>query len=146
MDQKVDLLARVPLFSRLDRRSLEAVATLAREVAVPAGTVLMREGEPAESFYVIVDGTVHVQRTSLPVRSMTNGGFLGEIALIEQGERTATATCATDCRLLTLGRFEFDRVTATFPEIRTRIEAAVARRPHAADPTRPAPSTEDASG
>ncbi|MBA3877749.1 MAG: hypothetical protein C0498_12660 [Anaerolinea sp.] len=133
MDRKVELLARVPLFSRLDQRSMEAVATLAREVAAPAGTVLMREGDPAESFFIIVAGTVHVQRAGLPVRSMTSGGFLGEIALIEQGERTATATCATDCVLLVLGRFEFERVTATFPEIRTRIEAAVARRPHAGD-------------
>ncbi len=134
MDQKVDILARLPLFSTLDQRSMEAVATLAREIAAPAGTVLMREGEPAESFYVIVAGTVHVQRTGLPVRSMTSGGFFGEIALIELGERTATATCVTDCQLLMLGRFEFDRVTATFPAIRTRIEAAVKRRPHAGEP------------
>lgn len=133
MDQKVDLLARLPLFSTLDRRSMEAVATLAREVAVPAGTVLMREGDPAESFYLIVAGTVRVQRAGAPVRSLTDGGFLGEIALIEEGERTATATCETDCRLLVLGRFEFDRVMATFPDIRTRVSAAVARRPHAGD-------------
>jgi len=133
MDQKVDLLARLPLFSTLDRRSMEAVATLAREVAVPAGTVLMREGDPAESFYLIVAGTVRVQRAGAPVRSLTDGGFLGEIALIEEGERTATATCVTDCRLLVLGRFEFDRVMATFPDIRTRVSAAVARRPHTGD-------------
>ncbi len=98
MDRKVDLLARVPLFAKLDQRSMEAVATLAREVEVPAGTVLMRQGEPAVSFYVIVEGTVHVQRAGLPLRSMTAGGFLGEIALLEHGARTATATCATDCR------------------------------------------------
>jgi CRP-like cAMP-binding protein len=133
MDQKVDLLARLPLFSTLDRRSVEAVATLAREVAVPAGTVLMREGDPAESFYLIVAGTVRVQRAGAPVRSLTDGGFLGEIALIEEGERTATATCETDCRLLVLGSFEFDRVMATFPDIRTRVSAAVARRPHAGE-------------
>lgn len=133
MDQKVDLLARLPLFSALDQRSMEAVATLAREVAVPAGTVLMREGDPAESFYLIVAGTVRVQRTGAPVRSLTDGGFLGEIALIEEGERTATATCETDCQLLVLGHFEFDRVMATFPDIRTRVSAAVARRPHTGD-------------
>ena len=131
MDEKVDLLSRLPLFTTLDGRSMEAVATLAREVEVPAGTVLMREGDAAETFYLIVSGTVHVERAGLPLRSMSGGGFLGEIALVEDGERTATATCATDCRLLALGRFEFDRVTATFPDVRSRIEAAVRRRPHA---------------
>jgi len=132
MDRKTELLARVPLFAQLDQRSLEAVATLAREVSAPAGTILVREGDPAETFYVIVTGTVHVERDGATVRSMSEGGFLGEIALVEHGERTATASCATDCRLLALGRFEFERVTATFPEIRARIDAAVARRPHAA--------------
>lgn len=114
---------------------MEAVAALAREVAAPAGTVLMREGEAAESFYVIVSGTVHVERAGTPVRSMSDGGFVGEIALAEQGARTATATCATDCRLLVLGSFEFDRVTATFPDIRARIAATIRRRPHADDPS-----------
>jgi CRP-like cAMP-binding protein len=134
MDRKTELLARVPLFATLEGRSLEAVATLAREVDAPAGTVLMRAGEPAESFYLIVSGTVHVERTGTPVRSMSDGGFVGEIALTERGARTATVTCATDCRLLVLGSFEFDRVTATFPDIRARIAATIKRRPHAGDP------------
>ena len=95
-----------------------------------AGSVLMREGEPAESFYLIVSGTVHVERAGLPVRSMSEGGYLGEIGLLEGSVRTATATCATDCRLLELGRFEFGRVTATFPEVRSKIDAALKRRPH----------------
>lgn len=133
MDDKLDRLARLPLFASLDQRSLQAVAALAREIAVPAGTVLMREGEPADTFYLILEGTIHVERAGSPVRSMSGGGFLGEIALVEDGERTATATCATDCRLLALGRFEFGRVMSTFPDVRSRIEAAVRRRPHAGE-------------
>ena len=61
---------------------------------------------------------------------MSSGGFLGEVALIEGGTRTATATCTTRCELLEFGSFEFGRVMATFPDVRTRVEAAVARRPH----------------
>jgi CRP-like cAMP-binding protein len=131
MDQKTATVASVPIFAKLEPRSLEAVATLAKVVAVPAETVLLREGEPAESFYVIVDGTVRVERLGRFVRSMSAGGFLGEIALVEGTERTATATCATDCELLEFGSFEFGRVMATFPDVRARVEAAVARRPHA---------------
>ncbi len=132
MDRKTEIVAALPLFAKLDARSLDAVATLAREVAAPTGTVLMREGEPADSFFAIVSGTVHVQRAAGGLaRSMTSGGFLGEIALVENGLRTATATCATDCELLELGGHEFGRVLATFPDVRARVEAAVARRPHA---------------
>jgi hypothetical protein len=134
MDQKTAIVAGLPIFAKLEPRSLEAVATLAKVVAVPADTVLLREGEPAESFYVIVNGNVRVERAGRFVRSMSDGGFLGEVALIEGSDRTATATCTTDCQLLEFGSFEFGRVMATFPDVRARVEAAVARRPHAETP------------
>ncbi|MEO7230787.1 MAG: cyclic nucleotide-binding domain-containing protein [Candidatus Limnocylindrales bacterium] len=133
MDRKTAILAGIPTFSALDPLSIEAVATLAREVSAPAGTVLMREGEPAASFYVIVTGTIHIERGGTLVRSMSAGGFLGEVALIEDSHRTATATCMTDCEFLEFGTFEFGRVMASFPDVRARVEAAVARRPHAAE-------------
>lgn len=131
-DDRVALLRAVPLFAELDERSLQAVATLARERDAGAGEVLMREGEPGETFLVIVEGTVRVEQAGRDVRSMLAGGFLGEIALLEHGLRTATATCLTDCRLLTLGRFEFDRLIATFPDVRTKVLAAIARRARSA--------------
>ena len=131
MDEKVALLRAVPLFAELDERSLQAVATLAREHDAGAGDVLMREGEPGDTFVVIVDGTVRVEQEGRDVRSMMAGGFLGEVALLEHGPRTATATCVTDCRLLTLGHFEFDRLLATFPDVRTKVLAALARRARA---------------
>ena len=130
MDDKTAILARLPLFAKLDPRSTEAVATLARVVSAPAGTVLTREGEPAETFFVIASGTVHIERDGAFIRSMTDGGFLGEIGLLEGTETTATATCATDCELVELGSFEFGRVMATFPDVRARVESAAARRPH----------------
>ena len=133
MDGTTEILAGLPIFATLEPRSLQAVALLAKVIHVNAETVLMREGDAAESFFVIVTGTVHVTHDGRLVRSMTDGGFLGEVGLLGTGERTATATCATDCELIELGSFEFGRVLATFPDVRARVEAAVARRPHAAD-------------
>jgi CRP-like cAMP-binding protein len=130
MDQKTAVIAEIPMFAKLEQRSLEAVATLAKVVTVPADTVLLREGEPAESFYVIVHGTVQIERLGTFVRSIMDGGFIGEVALIEGSGRTATATCVTACELLEFGSFEFGRVMATFPDVRARVEAAAARRPH----------------
>ena len=128
MDDTLELIRQVPLFAELDERSLQAIALLARTESAPAGTVLMREGEPGEAFYVIVAGDVRVEQAGAPVRSMMAGGFLGEVALLERGPRTATATCVSDCTLVSLGHFEFDRLMASFPDIRTRILAAMARR------------------
>jgi CRP-like cAMP-binding protein len=131
MDQKTATVAAIPMFAKLEPRSLEAVATLAKLISVPAETVLLREGEAAESFYVIVHGTVQIERLGTFVRSIMDGGFIGEVALIEGGGRTATAICATTCELLEFGSFEFGRVMDTFPDVRARVEAAAARRPHA---------------
>lgn len=134
MDQKTAIVASIPIFAKLELRSQQAVATQARVVSVAAGTVLLHEGEPAGSFFVIVSGTVHVERGGRFVRSMSAGGFLGEVALLEGSERTATVTCETDCELLEFGNLEFGRILATFPDVRARVEAAVGRRPHTAAP------------
>jgi len=131
MDRKLELLRTVPLFADLDERSLDAVGVLAREIEVPEGQVLMLEGEPGDSFYLILDGTIRVERAGGVVRSMTAGGFLGEIALLEGSRRTATATCTTACRLLVIQRHEFERLMATLPHVERRIRTASARRPHA---------------
>jgi CRP-like cAMP-binding protein len=127
---KTDVLAGLPIFANLHPRSLQAVAALAVEESAPAGTVLMREGEPADAFYVIVSGTVHIERGGRFVRSMSSGGFIGEIGLVEGAERSATATCTTDCEFIRFGSREFRRVIDTFPDVRARITAAVERRPH----------------
>jgi CRP-like cAMP-binding protein len=128
MDDKVAALRGAPLFAGLDDRSLQAVAILAREISAPAGEILILEGEPGDAFYVILDGTIRVEHGDRTVRSMTAGGFLGEIALVERGARTATATCVTDCRLLEIKRHEFERLMDTMPAVHRRIRTAMERR------------------
>ena len=130
MTDKLEILRGVPLFADLDERSLQAVAILAHEVAFPAGDAFMLEGENGDEFYVIVDGTVRIERGGRAVRSMTAGGFLGEIALLEQRPRTATATATTDVKALEIRSHEFERLMATLPEVQRRIRAAVDRRAH----------------
>jgi len=128
---KLEVLRGVPLFADLDDRSLQAVAILAREQAHAVGDVLMLEGEPGDAFYVIVDGTVRIERAGRAIRSMVAGGFLGEIALVEKRPRTATATCVTDVTLLALRQHEFDRLLETLPAVHRRVRAAVERRERA---------------
>jgi len=128
MDDRVAALRGVPLFTGLDEHSLQAVAVLAQSVNAKAGDVLILEGEPGDSFYVIIDGPVRVEHGDRTVRSMTAGGFLGEIALVERGARTATATCVTDCRLLEIKRHEFERLMDTMPAVHRRIRTAMERR------------------
>lgn len=133
MSRTTHVLSALPVFRGLDERSLQAIAILARELSAAVGTVLIREGDPATSFYVIVSGTVRVERDGRVIRSMSEGGFVGEIGLVEGRARTATVTCATDCEFLEFGAFELGRVLDTFPSVRARVDAALTRRPHRDD-------------
>jgi len=128
VDDRVAVLRGVHLFSDLDDHSLQAVALLARDVRATAGEVLMLEGEPGDEFYVIVEGSIRIEHGDRTIRSMTAGGFLGEIALADRRARTATATCVTDCRLLAIRGHEFERLMDTMPAVRGRIQAAIERR------------------
>jgi CRP-like cAMP-binding protein len=125
---KVEILRAVPLFADLDERSIQAVAMFAHEVSFKANDALMLEGEPGDAFYVIVDGTVRVEHGDHTVRSMTAGGFLGEIALIDRRPRTATVTCVTEVHTLAIRAHEFERLLETLPAVHRRIRAAVDRR------------------
>ncbi len=62
MDQKLTLLATVPLFKGLGRKELEAISQLCDEIDVPAGRVLAQQGDRADGFYVIIEGTVRIER------------------------------------------------------------------------------------
>jgi CRP-like cAMP-binding protein len=135
VDQKLELLKGVSLFSRLDGRQLEEIGRLAEELDVAAGHELMRQGSSGNEFFVIVAGTVRVVRDGSPIRTMGPGEFLGEIALLDGGPRTATATAETASRVLVLGRREFHTLVADFPEIRIAVLEALAHRVRNLDPT-----------
>jgi CRP/FNR family cyclic AMP-dependent transcriptional regulator len=134
MDQKQQLLQRVPLFAELGGRELEEIGRLADEVDVPAGRVLMRQGESAAEFFVIVSGEVRIDRDGQPVRTLGDGDFFGEIALVDGGPRTATATTERPCRLLVLAHREFHSLLDRFPSIQLAVLRCLADRVRRAEP------------
>ena len=134
MDQKVELLSRVPLLAGLDRKDLVQVAQICDEVDLPAGRVLMKQGAYAGEFYVIISGNVSVERDGAHVRDLGPGEFLGELALLGNIARTATATCIDDGRFLVLGHREFHSLLSQYPTIQGAILHAVAERMVAHEP------------
>ena len=127
-DEKLELLKRVPLLAGLGRREIEEVGRLVEEIDVPAGRALMREGDNGREFFVIVDGTVRIDRGGEQIRTMGSGDFFGEIALLAEGPRSATATTETQAKLLVLGHREFHSLLDRFPAIRTAVLEALAKR------------------
>ena len=128
MDKKLELLARVPLFSGLDKGGLAHIAKLADEVDLPAGKLLLQQGDNPHEFFLIVDGSVRIDRDGAQINTLGPGDFLGEIALLDGGQRSATATAVTPVNLLILGQREFNTLLNDYPDIRTSVLTALARR------------------
>jgi len=77
---------------------------------------------------VIIDGTVRIDRDGEHLSDLGSGDFFGELSLLGDVPRTATATCTTACRLLVVGHREFHSLLSKFPTIQGAVLEAVARR------------------
>jgi len=133
-DRKLELLRSVPLFSACSKTNLARIARLVDEIDLPAGHVLTQQGRTGNEFFIIVDGTVRVDRDGRRIDTVGPGDFLGEIALIDHRPRTATATCETPCRLLVLAHREFHTLLADTPSIASAVLKALAERLRALEP------------
>jgi CRP-like cAMP-binding protein len=125
MPSRIDLLRQVPLFSTLDDDGLNQLDRALEETGVPEGAAITREGRHEGYFFVIVEGRVRIDRGGQTINTLGPGDFLGEIALLDGGPRTATAIAETPCRLLTLRHDRFHRLLDGAPEIRTAVLEAV---------------------
>ncbi len=133
MDQKVELLERVPLFAGITRAGLEDIGRIVEEIEVPAGMALTHEGRHEGYFFIIVSGTVRIERGERTINTIGPGDFLGEIALLDGGPRTATATTESPCRLLSMTHERFHVLLDTSPPVRTAVLEAVGLRLRALD-------------
>jgi CRP-like cAMP-binding protein len=91
-----DMLKKVPLFSGLDNRELEQIASSMRERRVAAGDVFLEQGAGGAGFFVVEEGEADVTVDGNSVGSVGPGDYFGEIALLTGSDRTATITAKTD--------------------------------------------------
>jgi CRP/FNR family transcriptional regulator, cyclic AMP receptor protein len=127
-DAKIELLAAVPLFADCSKRELRAVAEVADEVVVPAGYDLTKEGATGREFVVIVEGTADVRRRGRKVNELGDGDFLGEIALVSRGPRTATVRTTQPTHALVITASAFRGLLRRTPSMQWKVMEALAER------------------
>ena len=104
-------LARVELFASLPGETLAKLADRMQRDEVAAGTVLVREGEPGDRFYVLLSGMAGVSQSSFGDRRVLRAGeFFGEVALAMRVPRTATVTAMTPCVVASCDTKTFDEL------------------------------------
>ena len=120
LDPRARVLAEVEMFAGLQPARIEAALRAARIVAMQPGEVIIRQGDPADNFYVIAEGEVEVTQTmdmtadstaddtkARVLRRLGRGQFFGEIGLLSRVPRTATVTAVSGGSLVVLGKDDF---------------------------------------
>jgi CRP-like cAMP-binding protein len=106
-DPTVDMLARVPLFSGLNRKELAQVHGLSKVFQFEPGETVVAEGEAASRFFLVTEGTAQVVSKGRVLRMVDEGDWFGELALIDEGPRSATVVALTPLTTLAIAGFNF---------------------------------------
>ena len=129
----VELLQRVPLFADLERRELETLARSFKERTFRAGDTVAREGQGGIGFFVIDDGEAAVSVRGEERATLRSGDYFGEVALIDEGARSATITAKTDLRCHGLTSWEFRPLVEGNAGIAWKLLGTMAKRLRAAE-------------
>ncbi len=128
VDEKIEYLSRAPMFSACNQKELRRIASVADRVDVPKGEVLMTEGTPGHEFYLILDGKAKVTLRGQRLATLGPGDFLGEMALLDQGPRSATAVAQTPMSMLVVPAREFSVLLEEVPSVTRKIMRGMAGR------------------
>jgi CRP-like cAMP-binding protein len=124
----VDDLADLPQFASIDRRQLEMLAKHAEELDVPAGVELTHEGRHEGSVFIVVSGSIGIERNGRTVDTIGRGGFFGEIGAIDGGPRTATGYALEDTVVAAISPRQLNDVLDESSELRSMMMSAMEER------------------
>ena len=127
-NKKIELMKQVPLFSKLSGSCLKEVAGLADEIDLPEGKNLTTEGERGREFFVLLAGSADVRQKGKRIRTLGEGDFLGEIALVTKLPRTATVTATSPVRALVITDRDFASLLKRSPAIGQGVLEALGER------------------
>ena len=122
------LLVSVPIFTPLPGGSLEHLAGRLVPLRVDAGTVVVREGDVGDRFYIVTEGELDVTQDGVKIAELEPGGYFGEIALLRDTNRTATVTARSDAVLYALDREEFLAAVTGHPQSSEAAESVMSAR------------------
>ena len=121
-------LQSIPLFESLPRDQRRVVAKHADEIDVDEGTELVRQGEFAYEFFVIVDGAADVLRDGERIAELGPSDFLGEMGIVSKAVRNATVVTTSPSNVIVMTSQAFRSLARMNPGVASRITAAVEER------------------
>ena len=128
-----ETIARVPLFAGLERKDLERLAASFKERRYKPGDVIAHEGQGGAGFFIVGEGEAKVDVGGRQVATLGPGDYFGEIALIDEGARTASVTADSDMTCYAMTLWEFRPIVETNAGIAWKLVQALAHKLREAD-------------
>ncbi len=129
---EVDVLRRLPLFSRIDAAQLKLIAFTSERLTFNDGQTLCIEGEPGDSAFVLLSGAADVvvdtPDGAMHVSTLGPGESVGEIAILCDVPRTATVRAVGEVEALRIGKDRFLQLLRELPDLAAALVAELARR------------------
>jgi CRP-like cAMP-binding protein len=121
-------LRNVPLFAACTTKDLQKIAKAGDDITVPAGHVIVDQGQTGREAFVIMSGTATVKRNGKKVASLGSGSVIGELSLFDHGPRTATVTADTEMDLFVLDQRHFAGIIEEVPSLAHKLLASLAAK------------------
>jgi len=132
IDEEVELLRKIPLFSKVDPAKLKLLAFASERTVFAPGEILFHQGDPGDAAYIIIGGEAEVliNGTGGPIAVATVGknDFVGEIAILCDVPRTATIRAMSALTTLRITKDLFLRMLMDFPAIGIEVMRVLAQR------------------
>lgn len=126
--ESVLLLRQVEMFKEFDDESLALLASRMKEVRRNKNEVLFRKGDPGNSMYIIVEGSVKIHNNEHVFATLNSKQYFGEYSLIDQTTRSTSATTARPSRFLVLMQEDFDNIMASKPMLWRKLMIPTIKR------------------
>ncbi len=126
--ERAELLSKVEFFEGFSDEDLRRVVELGDEVDLPAGAVVVDQGDPGTTCYVVLSGTASVYVRGEYVASSGPGSMVGEIALVDHRPRTATVVADTDLELIRFDSVAFRTLLDEMPKASERLMTVLRAR------------------
>ena len=114
MSVNINLVRDIPLFRDLTKEEIKQIAEITEEIKLPKNSFLFRQGDEADSFYIILEGEVEVIKVfsdkEQKLVNMSKGAIIGEMAFLTETRRTGSVRATEQTRLIKIGKDEFKRL------------------------------------
>ena len=132
LEQEVELIRQFPIFSKIQPAMQKLLCFSAERLTYDAGQVIFNAGDSADAAYVVIDGTVEISVPTpngpIVINTMTKNEILGEIAIVGDVPRTATAKAVSRLETLKISKELFTKIIRENPDAALELIRVLAGR------------------